>query len=114
MSVTGLIENFGGRVYSIVYINDRPILWFPTNQRAYEFLQDAFMSDDSGILSDVYLVLAIDLGEWKVRIPQIGHVTMNPTGDNIEYHDLFGIEYTEFCDLVTEEWPRIMEAINAK
>lgn len=101
------VEKLSGSILTVVYVGDSPLLHFPTNQQAWEFLAALYEGDEK--IKEVVQVLIL-YDDSGIRVPQIGRVARNHDGALV-YVELFGEPYEAFVDKVKSDWPQIKESL---
>jgi hypothetical protein len=103
-----------GTPRALVWVGEEPLLFFPTNQRAWDYLSGLliFANATNQIWpEEVYIAFAIDSFEdplW-VSIPQIQKVVRE--GKELKYESLFGSPYEKFCRRIKDNWPSIKKGL---
>lgn len=101
------VEKLSGSILTVVYVGNSPLLHFPTNQQAWEFI--AALYEGGAEIKEVYQV-SILYDDSGIRVPQIGEVKRNHVG-SLFYSELFGEKYIAFVSKVQADWPQIKEAV---
>ncbi len=107
-----LIERVGRTPLSLVYVGEEPLLSFPTNQQAWEYLSEllTFSNEDNQPWpEEVHVAFMIEDFGNTVSIPQIDKVTKQ--AGKLKYKGLFGDPFLEFCQRIKNNWPAIKEGL---
>ena len=107
-----LIERVGRTPLSLVYVGKEPLLSFPTNQQAWEYLSALSVTADEEEQpwpEEVYVAFMIEDFGNTVSIPQIDKVVKE--GEKLRYKGLFGDDFLEFCQRIKDAWPAIKEGL---
>lgn len=106
-----LIEEIGA-LWSLVYVGKEPLLAFPTNQRAYDYLSALSITADEEEEpwpEGVYIVFVTEAFNKVASVPQIGKITKQK--DHLRYESLLSPEYEEFRQRIVDNWPSIKEGL---
>lgn len=99
-----------GRAISLVYVGKEPLLKFPTDQEAWEYLsrlsRTAF---DKGLPwpEEVYIAFVLEESNGRLLIPQINKIVKK--GSKLKLRGVFGPEWDEFCQRIIDDWPKMAE-----
>ena len=108
-----LIERTG-TPQSLVYVGEECLLLaFPTNQQAWQYLSDLFITSvqkETLWPEEVHVAFMIEEVEGTILVPQIDKVVGE--GEKLTYKRLFGPDFVEFRQRIIDNWPTIKEGLS--
>ena len=109
-----LIEQTGTS-RSLVYVGGECLLFFPTNQQAWEHLSALSITADeeeNPWPEEVYIAFTLDTDGLPLLVPQIGKIVKQEK--RLEYKGLFGPKYHKFRQVIVDNWPNIKEGLEKR
>lgn len=100
-----------GTPRSFVYINNNPLLYFQTNQQAWDYLcglLETALAEDISWPENVYLAFVIESTN-SIFIPQVAKVVKEDSILRNEF--LWGDKYDVFCRKVMDDWAQIRSSM---
>jgi hypothetical protein len=115
MSITGmnnLIEKTG-TPRSVVFVDGVCLLAFPTNQQAWQYLNDLFktsVEEETSWPEEVYVAFMMEEVGGMVLVPQIDKAVI--LDGQLKYKGLYGDAFFDFRKRIIDNWPSIKEGLS--
>jgi hypothetical protein len=115
MSIKGmnnLIEKTG-TPRSLVYVGGKAMMVFPTNQQAWQYLNELFktsVEEETSWPEEVYVACMLEEVGKTLLVPQIDKAVI--LDGQLKYRGLFGTAFSEFQQRIVDDWPTIKKGLS--